>query len=261
MEKYARRKIKMWIRNTIIASILLALSSTQSLAGSLPETLVIGKGIQDYPPYHWTKDGTVVGLVPDIIRGTAKRLGIKNVTFDPQPWLRMLKMAERGQLDAVMPLYSTAERRKFLDFPKENLMFELLGFYRLSNVSIAYDGTLESLLPYNIGTITGYSYGSKFDSLDFKRIDTVDEKSLYNMLKVGRYQVGISDLRVLEYYSNAIGFKPVVLEPLVSSEPLYIGFSKKKQFGDFVSEFSEALSKFKRSPEYQKILDRYGLIN
>jgi len=242
-----------------IIAMILALLPFQTSAQSFPDTLRIGKSSQDYPPYHWTEAGRVVGLVPDMLRATALRMGIGKVKFEIRPWNRMLKMSEAGDLDAVMPLYNTPKRRTFLDFPDEPVAYELLGFFTLDSNTVDYDGNLESLLSYRIGTISGYSYGSRFDALDFDRIDIEDEQSLFRMLKAGRYQVGISDVRVLEYYSKIVDFKPSVLTPYVSREPLYVGFSKKKNFGNLVSKFSKTLAEFRSSEEYIELLDKYDI--
>ncbi|MGO1117917.1 substrate-binding periplasmic protein [Rhodovibrionaceae bacterium A322] len=247
----------------IIATLVLAASLIGLLApaqaDSLPETLVIGKGSQDYPPYHWTEGEEVVGFVPDLIRATAKSLGITRVVFKAYPWKRMLNQAEIGALDAVMPLFKTPERTTFLDYPNEPLTNETVAFFTSREQPVDYTGQVETMLPYSIGSIAGYSYGATFDNLPFTRIEVTNETTLIKMIKAKRFRVGISDVQVLQHYAKNLDFQPNILAPPVAVEPLFIGFSKKRNLGSFVTLFSEELARFKNTNDHKLILTKYGL--
>jgi polar amino acid transport system substrate-binding protein len=240
--------------------VILAMSIFMSVAfvGAEPKELLIGKPDTDYPPFHWTEeDGKITGICPDVITEVAKLLGINKITYKQYPWKRMLENAENGNVDAVMPLFITPERSKFLYFPKEELAFEINVFFTLKESDIQYSGDLQKLKSYRIGAIKGYSYGGLFDNSNLQQEYAVNEKMLLNKLQAHRYQIGIGNILVLKHFSQKMDLSIRILKPYVSRDPLFIGFSQIKDNKNFVNEFSNAIKKFKRTEKYQQLLNKY----
>ena len=77
-----------------------------------------------------------------MIGEAAKLIGIHKITYRQYPWKRMLKNAKDGHVDAVMPVFNTPERSKYLVFTKEALAFETNVFFTLKGSDIRYSGAL-----------------------------------------------------------------------------------------------------------------------
>jgi len=229
------------------------------LAGAFPQELLIGKPNTNYPPFHWTdEDGRVKGLCPEIIIKAARRIGITKVTYTSYPWRRMLENAKKGKVDAVMPLFYTPERGTYLFFPDESLAFETNVFFTLKDSNINYSGDLSVFKTQRIGAISGYSYGSLFDDSDLEREHATNEEMLLDKLQAGRFTIGIGNILVLKHFAKEKGIDIRILEPYVSKDPLYIGFSRKATGTELAENFSKAISALRNTEEYQQILKKYG---
>jgi polar amino acid transport system substrate-binding protein len=232
-----------------------------SFASADQKELVIGKPDTDYPPFHWTEDdGKITGICPDVITEVAKLLGINKITYEKYPWKRMLENAENGDVDAVMPLFITPERSKYLFFPEEELAYEVNVFFTLQDSDIQYSGDFQELISYRIGSIRGYSYGSLFDNADFKSEYAINEEMLLEKLQAHRYQIGIGNILVLKHFSREMDLGIRILSPNVSRDPLFIGFTKIKKNRNLVNEFSDAIHKLKLTEKYLDIVNKYTQI-
>ncbi len=232
-----------------------------SSATAVPKELIIGKPDTDYPPFHWTDgNGNITGICPAVISEAAELIGIHKITYKKYPWKRMLENAESGNVDAVMPLFKTPERTKYLFFPEEELAYEVNVFFTLQNSDIRYSGDFKDLKLYRIGSIRGYSYGSLFDNAGFKLEYAINEEMLLNKLKANRYQIGIGNILVLKHFAREMGLAIKILKPYVSRDPLFIGFSKIKNNKNFVNDFSGAIHKLKLTEKYLDIVSKYSQV-
>lgn len=225
----------------------------------MPDTIKIGRGVQQYKPYHWIEKGQVVGIVSDLVRAVFFQIGAKKIKFISLPWKRLLRSAKIGELDAIISVYMTNNRGEYLDFASEPLAVETLSFFTKKKFNILYNGNFKQLSAYDVGTIRNYSYGTLFDEQNFNRISLNNEETLFKMFKAERFKVGISDTRVLAYYAKKIGFQYQLLKPTVAKETLHIAFPKLKQTKALSSIFSQSLAHFKMTPEYVQLLKKYGL--
>ena len=221
--------------------LVLALSiPTMSYAD--PNTITIGRG-GDYPPYHWTQDGKAVGICPDIIRAAASALGI-NVVFKQFPWQRMLDFGKNGKVDAVMNLFKTPERESFLFFSQEPLAWEITSFYTRSDVKVPYEGNLHSLQSYNIGVVSGYSYGDLFDNADFlQKEPALNDDQLIQKVHGRRHKIAIGNIEITKVLANERNIKLNFLTPYVAKNALYIAFTRKKgrAYDKLSKDFSKAI--------------------
>ena len=80
---------------------------------------------------------------------------------------------------------------------------------------------------------------------------------LFNKLQAQRCQIGIGNLLVLKHFSRKMGLAIKILEPNVSRDPLFIGFTKIKDNQNLVKEFSGALNKLKLTEKYLDIVNKY----
>lgn len=229
----------------------------------LPSHLNIARQ-ENYPPYIYQENGDLVGVCIDLANAAFSTLGI-TVTYTEYPFVRMLKKAEWGQVDGVMMVFRTKEREDYLFYPEENLFYEHNSFFTKQTTVVNYFGQLESLAPYPIGVVLGFSYGEAFDQASFiKREQASNHELLLRQLRGGRFKVGLGNKYVVQFYADKIGFNDGItfLEPNVfDQEPLYLAFSKSKpEYEQLAIQFSLALEQIKASGEYDAILAKYNLI-
>jgi polar amino acid transport system substrate-binding protein len=70
---------------------------------------------QNFPPFSMTIDGNAQGLVLDILRAAAARVGT-DIIFLAVPFDQKQVTLENGQADAYFPLSITPERQQSFDF-------------------------------------------------------------------------------------------------------------------------------------------------
>lgn len=213
-----------------------------------------------YPPYYYETNGKLGGICIEIVDSVAKSLDIK-IVYKQYPWKRLLKNAREGRVDAIMPLFRTEEREKFLYFENLAIAEETNSFFTWKNTPISYDGAFVSLQQYTIGVVADYSYGKKFDTFDgFNKVITLNDNHLVTMFKHKRFPVGVGNKNVTLFHAGnlGIGDKIQFLTPYITSEMLYIGFSRHK--GQKVSrDFARSLQSFKNTASYRKILNTYDV--
>lgn len=213
-----------------------------------------------YPPfYFFTDDGKPTGICIDILNEVTRQMGI-SVTYTSYPWQRMLFYGEFGTVDAIMPLFRTPEREKFLIFPQTDLIKEDNSFFTAASSSNDYSGQLADVTDKKIVVMEGFSYGPEFDQTEFKnKIVVKKNENLIKLVQSGRADFGIGNSKVITYTATRINAADSIrfLAPPVTIEPLHIGFSKKNITPDFVARFTTHLEKLKASATYQQIITSY----
>lgn len=233
-------------------------TTTKTSAGSTHITVGISTG---YPPYYYYQDDQAAGICIDVLNQVAQDLDLE-ITYKTYPWKRLLVSAEQGQVDAIMPLFRTKEREKFLYFDGLDIAPETTSFFTLKGSGINYDGNFNSLVPYTIGVVDNYSYGQLFDQYDnFQKIVTRNDAHHIEMFKFKRFKVGVANRGVAIFYARQQGIADTIqfLAPPVSQEPLYIGFSKKRGHKQLAKKVAASLKKIRNSALYNTILERYGM--
>lgn len=214
-----------------------------------------------YPPYYYKKNGELEGVCIDLVNRVAKDLGVK-IQYQEYPWKRLLGYAEKGLVDAIMPLFRTEEREEFLYFDNLEIAREMNSFFALKNRNIEFNGRYENLHGYKIGVVAEYSYGKMFDDYsEFDKVVTLNEQHLIQMFKHARFDVGIGNKSVISFYAKEENLMDEIIFflPPVTDDPLYLGFSKKRGKADLHLKFSIVLRKFKQTKEYTELLKKYNI--
>jgi len=246
------------MKKSIIGIIVLLTMTIQAHGG---QTISMVRG-QDFPPYHFMdKSGKEHGFIIEIISQVAAAMDIK-IKFHQYPWSRCIQMVKTGQTDAMMNLFKTEERSKFLYFSKSVLAHEINLFFVLENSPITYSGDLSSLEGLKICAIRNYSYGAKFDHQTLPllfRLET--ETELISSLINKRCDLIIGNKIVIQTLlkQKNLDMRVKALAPAVSRDPLYIGFSKARGHKEMAKKFSKQLCQFKKTPAYRAIIQKYGL--
>lgn len=196
---------------------------------------------ETYPPYEYVEGGVFKGTDVDTIRDVCKKAGHEAV-FKEMPWAQAMLQVENGTVDAIFSLFKTSEREKFLVFPTKKLSSE-------TNVIIVKKGStkkatkIAEMNGWLVGVTKEYSYGDDFDnSKVFKRDESNSNELLLKKLDAGRMDAAIINelgWLALEKQLGLSGkFEKLFV---VSSDPLYVGFSKAK--GEKAKKWAEDFSK------------------
>ena len=255
----------------LFITLLLILPLSGKLFAQEKIIINIAKPSQAYPPYHWTEQGQVIGLVPEIIEAAVKELPHIEVNYVQIPWQRMFEQARKGEIDAIMPISHNFERQQYLDFVSEPLIMERINFVTNTKYNLQFDGDLSKLVNYDIAGIAGYYYGEAVEKHEFNVVELPNEETQIKMLIAGRFPLALLDANVLPFYLKKLGqgeYTLKVLSPHLSEAGLHLAFSKtdintnkNKQlnYKKLAKQFSHALEKLKSSGTYQAILQKYQL--
>ncbi len=64
----------------------------------------------------------------------------------------------------MFTLYKTPKREEYAFYSKVPLLSRVISFYVRNNSQITFEGDLNKMLKYSIGTVLGYSYGKALDN-------------------------------------------------------------------------------------------------
>lgn len=232
-----------------------------------PSQIVILRGDGDYPPNETQIDNKLTGYHIELIENVAQRLKL-NIEIRSMPWNRALKTIMDGKADAITYIGRSASREQYIYFNKKNVLSvttnKLLVLREFAK-KIKFDGDLRQLLSFRIGVLGDYTYGKAFDEqLALKKVYVDDMKQFFPMLSNRHKRIDLAVVNEdecrneLKKMSNRDDF--VLLEKVISSVDNYIGFSKKRNLTHLADEFGNALEDFRRTPQYDDLLKKYGKI-
>ena len=129
---------------------------TEFINEPLEENNMLLVAVFDFPPYMNVSEEEISGPSIDILHEVFSRLDYEeNVDYRlvVYPWIRTLELAKVGEIDIVAQILKRPERMEYLDYTNEYHADEQLVFITLKDRDINFDGTLETLKPYTIGTM------------------------------------------------------------------------------------------------------------
>lgn len=224
--------------------------------------IVLGADL--YIPYQYEENGELKGMSVDIVKEAFKRMGY-SVEIKVLPWSRVLKSTKDGAVDAMFSSFYIEERSEYMTYAMEPLAGSMQSLFVRAGSSIRYDGTVESLKGYRLGTIIGYVYGDAFKQ--GKEDGTLDvseaEDCPANILKLmaGRTDVFIDNRDTTRYYLKKEKLEDEIVEltpAFAEQEMLYLAFSKKRLMDPaLVDAFNRTLKEMKQDGSWGKIVAEY----
>ena len=208
-------------------------------AENLKQDEIIKVGVYEYKPYSYIgKNGEVKGYYPDLLSLLQKESNFKYeyVICDFSDGLKQL---EYGDIDIMLGLTITQNRKEKVLFNKNRIAIEKHGIY--TNKNIEY-GDLEKLDGLRIGLVEE-SVSSEWilSYLEFKNIKVepvFDKKfhNLENLLKEGKVDLIMVDAGIDTEYNLVYEF---------TADQVYIGANKNKAYIiDYLDELIEENSKY-----------------
>lgn len=241
----------------LLAALLLCLLATDCPAQ--PRRLVVV--YTDWFPYTVNEDGRASGFELEVFQVVAANMGL-DAEYVAFPWKRCLKSLETGKADVLVSLLKTPEREVYTLFPDEHISRSDTVLAARKNDPVEYGGDLGRLKGLRIGVFLGFSYGQDFDRAAFlDTVDVVDTRTMLELLAKERIDLAADNRAVLQAQARRMGLSEQVrfLEPPIHRQNLYVGFSRANGLEPLSREFSRALTAFKQSGGYARILEGYGL--
>jgi len=213
-----------------------------------------------WPPYIVVNDKVAIGLEVDIAREVFRQLSI-NMTFSEVPWKRAVLTVQEKHADAILGIFSNVERRDYFYYPDESLLETTYAVFSRVDESVSYQ-SINDLSGLRVAITRGYFYSQEFsDATDFKKVEVTNVKQSFGMLSLGRVDVVIENRDVGNYYADLLNIKDnifVAKQTLTKPKPHYLAFAMTERNKELVMRFSDTLKKFKQTPDYQRLLKKYG---
>jgi polar amino acid transport system substrate-binding protein len=215
-----------------------------------------------------TLNDEVTGVSTEVVSNVLSRAGI-TYTIESYPWARSYKLAQKGPASLI---YSIGRRAK-----RENL-FKWIGVvvpsvqsvYALRSRTDIDIKELDDMKNYEIGTTLNDSretflLNNSFTEGDLRRASGDDPYLLnYKKLKMGHIDLWPMPDAVAFYLVKQAGDDPSTIIRKVfefeeiSRDGYYIAASLEVP-EETVDTIRESLEEFKRTPEYENILEKWGL--
>jgi polar amino acid transport system substrate-binding protein len=238
-----------------------ALVGFSSMAAAEP-TLVIATG--EEPPT--VSENPKESFFTEVMREVGREMGV-TFEFKFMPWKRCEYSLEQNDAWGAVPYVATPERREKFFFSDKLFNKKAKFFY------YSADGTeknipfaeLSDLKGYRIGAVIGYYYERGFidAGLNVESLPTAEQN--WQKLKLGRIDLFPSQeltgrylLRKLfpEDYKNFLAIE----KPFDESGNYLITSKNYPDTQNLLTRFNAALKTVKANGTYQRILDKFGLV-
>lgn len=243
----------------ITLSLLAAFTMHSALAADSVKLVTL-----EYPPYQYSSQGQVSGIVADIVNEAFSRMGM-STDISVNAWPRSLGMVKDGNADAIFTAYKNAERVKFLDYSKTILMPQEVVLFVKPDSTIKFSGDLKDIKDARIGIVRGISYGTVFDGAKKSGLFSNLEESTNIDQNAKKFANDRFDIFIANKYSGLALFKKLnmldqvkVLDTPVQSVPSYIAFSKARGLSGMRDKFDKVLSEMMEDGTYDKFVSKYA---
>ncbi len=206
----------------------------------------------NWPPYEFVEDGSWKGIDAELVSRVLRDMGYE-VEILRMNWSRIMEYLRKGIIDGTFSLIETPDRREFLYFSDEPISSGIDGFLHRRSVEV------DPEKPLLCGYVRGYAYKDLLEGTNFVPVPVSDDETGVKLLAAGRLDLFLVNNLVGKYYSRKHGLD---LEFTPASEVrLYrLALSKVDEFHErILEEFSRRLRIFKKTKDYEEILEEYGL--
>lgn len=202
------------------------------------------------------------GLAVELVSTALRRAG-HTVEYVEVPWARVLKGLQQGDYDVIVAAWYSAERSRY-GFYSSPYLVNRIRFLRRAGMPIQYTG-LDSLQPYSIAVVRGYSYDAAFDAAQgLSKVPVLEFAMGARMLAAGRVQLTLEDELVAQYHLNRdlreIRSAVEFVETPLSENSLHILMRRSHPLHrQIVDGFDRELQNLREDGSYREIFKRYGL--
>lgn len=249
-------------RSFLQTAAALGLGSALPVHAALPLRMAY---FETYSPLSFDQDGQLRGILLDVIQEVAgRRLGLV-VEHTGYPWNRAQALVQAGEQDAICTI-ATPERLEYAVAVQEPMVSAPRRiFVHKNNAMLAKlqkVRSLEELQTLNPSVISYQGNGWAKSNLRHFKVDNARNfESAVKMLLANRGDAMVDNALTMQYaLQQAKGNDDVVMLGADLDEAnfqLLVG--KKSTHVGMLPAFDTALRQFKRSPDYAKMLQKYGV--
>ena len=230
---------------------------TSSIAGEKHISAVT----EPWPPYMGPKliDN---GFLPQVLEAAFNRAGY-SVEVEFKAWDDALNDVKTGKKDVLCGAYYAAEREQYLVYSRPITEAQDVLFAKVGK-KISYR-QLSDLKPYKIGVVSGAVHGRKFDAADFLDKEAVSQRD-QNIRKLLVDKIDLmAGPKDVVYYIIKRDFplfidKIVAIDPPLSTNKIYFGFSKKvSDYKHLLSAFNAGLTQIKNDGTLESLARIHGI--
>jgi polar amino acid transport system substrate-binding protein len=213
-----------------------------------------------YPPYDWAVDAnTFAGAGIELLQKVVP----PNVILKPAvyPWRRSFLLAESGEIDLLMPIRITEERKVFLQFLPHRAFPNPIVVFARADRKMKFR-KFEDLKPYLGGISLGDTFGGGFDEYWQKELRIEPAVSMVENFR--KLDLGRIDYFVTGYYTgmvflkaNGLAKRINALDVPVSTTDIYFGFSRKYRDTEVMNYINARLEALDKQGELERLLTKY----
>lgn len=248
-----------WMRQ--VGLLLLLVYTGLAVAQDTLRVRVLG-----LPPLTFQNaQGQWTGLDVELAQVLLAQAGIRPV-YQVAPWKRSLLQLESGDLDLMMNLSMTEERKRFIHFfgPSRDETIVLVVPKRSQYVINSLDDIkkLRGKIGIQIGSYYGEAFDRKFKTdpafaakFDLRSVDQMNIKKL----KADRIIGWFADVYAIAYHMrNDPEYAEVKAHPFViNRDVVYFGVSKKSVSAATIARLEQAWVQAQAAGQFEKVLKRY----
>lgn len=222
-------------------------------------TRVIISAKPDYPPYHWVERGRIVGASVVLVGRILDQLGVAWETRDMGPAPRVLKAAERGEIDLLLGVKRTPEREVYLAYTPTMAFENPVAVFVASARPLKFE-QLQDLIGKSGGRLAGESLGVAFDRLASQSLtlQEADSPSVnFQKLAAGRIDYVVSGLHSGRAHLLKLGLadRIVAMPKLINDGAAFHGFSRHSACTAHLEAVNMGLAAARRDGQEQRLLD------
>jgi polar amino acid transport system substrate-binding protein len=213
-----------------------------------------------YPPLHWYDGKNLQGASIDIARRVLDDLKIPYEVRYVGPFPRILKMAERGEVDMIATLKKTPEREKFLVFPATPALANPVAVFVSRNHPFTYHDRRD-LVGLRGGITRGNLFGNGLDdylrsSLTFEEANSPENN--FDKLELGRIDYFITGFYAGMAYLHKRGddAKFLALSPYIADAENFIALTRKGHCADKSGLIDERLALLKKNGVVEALIQK-----
>lgn len=228
----------------------------------------------NYPPFHFTQDQQLVGPSIELAKQLAMDLDRHIEILPPMPWKRVLMEGKKGNIDMILSLKDTPERKQYLAFSTVPVFANPMSVFVKEPIADKVHSWLD-LPKFNGAISAGDKFGDEFDrfSQQFLKFEVApNPNSLMQMLLKDRIDYIVLGKETGKQILKELQIKDKQIQPVITINTglIYLAISNKSaclqlmpQINTLLHEYlrrqqrtelSQRLSAFAEKPEYNATL-------
>lgn len=218
-----------------------------------------------FRPFIEHKNDKWHGVTIELLQMLVEDIGCK-LEIIPSPWLRALRLVDRGELDVLVHMTYSDERSKSFYFIGPHHLEEIyLVGMKHAFTGISQVGQLKSHGFGMIAYLNGSYYGEELDEIlnsehsDRVFVAIVSNQDKISLLLNNRVEGVLDDIMAFTAWRDDMGEQQKKLKPIIKvyENPVYFGFNKKTISEHQFAKLAAAWQSRFADGSIQRILDKY----